>query len=103
MKAICTHDCQFRGVLVKADTVLEITEEEARTTRVKSSFRILDGSAPAKDKSAEDKPDERGMTIQNYRDRLTGMNVPFHATDGIDELRKIFDKATSQESRRRVR
>ena len=105
MKAICTHPCQFRGVLVSADTVLDITEAEAKSALVKSSFRLLDPAAAERNKrKAEEaeRPDERGMTAQNYRDRLAGMNVPFHPTDTIDELRKLFDRATSQESRRKV-
>ena len=65
MKAICTHDCQFRGVLVKADTILDVSEEEAKTDLVKSSFRPLEGAAPKR--KEEDKPDERGMTAADYR------------------------------------
>ncbi len=100
MKMICTHPCQFRGVLVPADTVLDISEAELKANgQAVSSFRALEGEA----KKEEEKPDERGMTAQNYRDRLMAMNVPFHPTDGIDELRKLFDRATDQSARKRAK
>jgi len=98
MKAICTHDCQFRGVLVKADTVLDLTDEEARTDQARSSFRPLEGGAPKK--KDEDKPDERGMTAADYRARLDSMNIPYHPTDGVDALRKLFDRANDQTARK---
>mgnify|MGYP007070018038 FL=1 len=100
MKAICTHDCQFRGVLVKADTVLDLTEEETKTDLVKSSFRPLEGPAPKR--KEEDKPDERGMTAADYRNKLDVMNVPYHATDNVDALRKLFDRANDQTVRKGV-
>jgi len=31
------------------------------------------------------------------------MNLPFHPTDGIDELRKLFDRATDQSARKRAK
>ena len=99
MKAICTHDCQFRGVLVKADTVLDISDEEAKSGLVRSSFRPLDGGAP-KPKKDEEKPDERGMTAADYRAKLDVMNVPYHATDNVDALRKLFDRANDQTVRK---
>jgi len=100
MKMICTHPCQFRGVLVQADTVLDISDAEAKANaQVESSFRALEGDAG----KSEDKPDDRGMTAQNYRDRLMAMNLPFHPTDGIDELRKLFDRATDQSARKRAK
>lgn len=99
MKAICIHDCQFRGVLVKADTILEVTPEEAATEPCHSSFRPLEGEVRPK----EDKPDKNGMTLQNYRDRLDAMNVPYHPTDDIDALRKIFERATDLSSRKRTK
>ena len=101
MKAICTHDCQFRGVLVKADTVLDLTEEEAATDQAKSSFRPLEGDAPKK--KADDRPDERGMTAEDYRAKLDAMNIPYHPTDTVDSLRKLFDRANDQTVRKGVR
>jgi hypothetical protein len=99
MKAICTHDCQFRGVLVKADTVLDLTPEEAKTDQARSSFRPLEGDGP---KKSEDKPDERGMTAADYRAKLDIMKVPYHPTDGVDALRKLFDRANDQTIRKGV-
>ena len=114
MKAICTHDCQFRGVLVKADTVLDLTPEELKSDQGKSSFRPLEelksdqgkssfrpleGEAP---KKAEDKPDDRGMTADDYRAKLDVMNVPYHPTDGVDALRKLFDRANDQTVRKGI-
>ena len=101
MKAICTHDCQFRGVLVKADTVLDLTEDEAKTDQARSSFRPLDGAE--RKKPVEDKPDENGMTAEDYRVRLNVLGVQFHPTDTIDELRKLFDKANDQTARKGAR
>lgn len=102
MKAICIHDCQFRGVLVKADTVLDISEAEAKLDHVKSSFRPIDGDAQKK-KPSDDERDENGMSVEDYRARLTTLNVPFHPTDGIDELRKLFDRANDMASRKASR
>jgi hypothetical protein len=99
MKAICTHDCQFRGVLVKSDTVLDLSPEELKSDQGKSSFRPLEGEAP---KKAEDKPDDRGMTAADYRAKLDVMNVPYHPTDGVDALRKLFDRANDQTVRKGV-
>lgn len=103
MKAICTHDCQFRGVLVKADTVLDISEAEAKSDQGRSSFRLIkDGTAKDKD-ADEDKPDERGMTAADYRARLDAMNIPYHPTDNVDALRKLFDRANDQSARKGIR
>lgn len=97
MKAICIHDCQFRGVLVKADTVLELTPDEARRGHVKASFRPLDGDGP---KKAEEKPDERGMTLSQYKHALDVRGVPYSPTDGIDAVRKLFDRVNDQSARK---
>lgn len=97
MKSICTHDCQFRGILVKADTIIDLTDAEAESAIGKSSFRPIEGDRRKKD---EEKPDERGMTLTDYKHALEVRGIPYSPTDGIDALRKLFDRVNDQSARK---
>lgn len=101
MKYICKHACIWRGVYVAPDTVIDMTDEEMKEQAgpIGSSFVPLQPGERAKKEKAEER-DEAGMTLEDYRQRLTGMNVPFSPTAGIDELRKLLRQHTSTQSRK---
>lgn len=102
MKAICTFACQFRGVLVKEGTILDVTDEEAKSGQFKSSFKPYD---PAKGVAVDSEGvrDSFGMTAQDYRNKLDAFKAVYGPTDTIDELRKKLERITSGESRKRVK
>jgi hypothetical protein len=101
-KCICVYQCQFRGVLVKPDTVLDITDEEMElhAQRIASSFRPLDEKTGAA-KADPSIRDEFGMSVDDYRARLDAFKAAYGPTDTIDELRKKLQRITSTEQRKR--
>lgn len=101
MKYICTFACQFRGVLVRPDTIVEISDEEARTNpMVKNDFAPYDAEAKAAAVD-EDERDQFGMSKQDYRNRLSGLGAVFSPTDSLDQLRKTLERVTSDAPRKR--
>ena len=102
MKHICIFPCQFRGVRVRQDTVLDLTDEEAKSDVAKSSFRPYDakrGIATGDD--GENERDQFGMTKQNYRDKLAPFGAVYGPTDTLDQLRKTYERLTSDQPRKR--
>ena len=104
MKYICTFACQFRGVLVRPDTVLDIPDEEAKANAgvLKSSFAPFDAEKKVAD-DGEDEKDRFGMTKQDYRDKLKALGAVFGPTDTIDQLRKTFERLTSDQPKKRAK
>lgn len=104
MKYICTFPCQFRGVLVRQDTVLEIGEEEAKSSPVvKSSFAPYDAERHAPADDGEKERDKFGMTKQDYRDKLDAFKAAYQPTDSLDQLRKTFERVTSDAPKKRAK
>jgi hypothetical protein len=88
MKALCTHKCFFRGRSIKPGEVIEITEAEAKTGIVGSSFATEFDPTQA----APVKPDN-GLTAENLRLRLTEMGIAFKARDDKATLEKLYTDA----------
>lgn len=100
MKYICTFPCQFRGVRVRQDTVLDISDAEAKSDVVKSSFRPYDVARGVATGDDENERDQFGMTKQNYRDKLAPFGAVWQPTDTLDQLRKTYERLTSDQSRK---
>lgn len=103
MKFICTFPCQFRGVLVRQDTILDITDEEAKTGVVKASFAPYDDVRHAPADDGENERDAHGMTKQDYRDKLDAFKAVYGPTDSLDQLRKTFERVTSDQPKKRAK
>lgn len=104
MKYICTYACQFRGVLVRPDTVLDISDAEAKANAgvIGSSFAPFDAEKKVAD-DGENERDKYGMTKQDYRDKLQSLGAVYGPTDTIDQLRKTFERLTSDAPKKRAK
>lgn len=103
MKHICIFPCQFRGVLVRQDTIIDLTEEEAASDIGKSSFAPYDAERRAPADDGEKERDRFGMTKQDYRDKLDAFKAVYGPTDSLDQLRKTFERVTSDQPKKRAK
>lgn len=99
MKYVCTFPCQLRGVRVRPETVLDLTDDEAKAPVVRTSFRPLAPNGLAVlDDGARDK---FGMTRQDYIDKLAPFGpAAYGPADSLDQLRKTYERLTSATARK---
>lgn len=90
----CIHKCLFRGVSVRKDSVLEITDSESDMAVVKSSFVPVD-AAPEK----VEKPGAGNeLTREQYMQKLDELGVRYKVRGSRDELKSLYEQAVDNSS-----
>lgn len=90
----CIHKCLFRGVSIRKDTVIDISESEADMSVVKSSFVRVE-SEPIK----VEKPGAlNDFTREQYMQKLDALGVHYKVRASLADLKELYGLAVDPAS-----